>query len=267
MTTYLAIFRIRFINSLQYRIAALAGLATQFAWGFMEITAFAAFYRVNPEAFPMTFPQTASYIWLQQSMIFIFFINLNDNDIISGISDGAIAYEMVRPMDIYTRWICQIAATRIAAASLRAFPVIAVAFMLPYPIGLSLPLNLFQFTFFIVSLLLALAVVVAFTSFIYVSLFYTMSIQGMRIMVFGFVSFLSGAIIPIPFFPEGLRAVVELLPFAAMSNMPLRVYSGHIAGAEMFQGIALQIFWLLFLLILGRIMMNNALKRLVVQGG
>ena len=53
MKAYSALFRIRFINALQYRAAALAGMATQFAWGFMEIFAFAAFYRANPGAFPM----------------------------------------------------------------------------------------------------------------------------------------------------------------------------------------------------------------------
>ena len=267
MTKYWALFRIRLINSLQYRVAALAGLATQFTWGFMEITVFSAFYRVAAEAFPMTLAQTSSYIWLQQAFIFIFFINLNDNEIITGITEGAIAYEMVRPMDIYNRWFCQIAATRIAAASLRAVPVVIVAFLLPYPIGLSLPLNLFHFICFIITFVLALAVVVAFTNLIYVSLFYTMSIQGMQIMVYGFVLFLSGAIIPIPFFPDSVQRVVELLPFAAMSNLPLRIYSGHIAGAGLIQGMILQVFWLLFLLLLGRIMLRRALKRVVIQGG
>jgi ABC-2 type transport system permease protein len=41
MRPYRALFRIRFTNSLQYRVAAFAGLATQFAWGFMYILAVA----------------------------------------------------------------------------------------------------------------------------------------------------------------------------------------------------------------------------------
>lgn len=65
MKKYRAFFRIRFLNSLQYRAAALAGVSTQFAWGFMEILAFVAFYRADPSAFPMGLSQIASYIWLQ----------------------------------------------------------------------------------------------------------------------------------------------------------------------------------------------------------
>ena len=37
MKKYLSLLRMRFIAGLQYRAAALAGIATQFAWGFMLI--------------------------------------------------------------------------------------------------------------------------------------------------------------------------------------------------------------------------------------
>ena len=72
MNKYLAITRIRFSNSLQYRAAAVAGMVTQFAWGFMEIFAFSAFYKANPAAFPMEFSQTVSYIWIQQAFWALF---------------------------------------------------------------------------------------------------------------------------------------------------------------------------------------------------
>ena len=67
MRKYYSLFRIRFINGLQYRAAALAGLSTQFAWGIMQILAFSAFYRANPAAFPMEFSNLVSYIWIQQA--------------------------------------------------------------------------------------------------------------------------------------------------------------------------------------------------------
>ena len=88
--SYRALFRIRFANSLQYRAAALAGVVTQFAWGFMYVLAFAAFYRANPAAFPMTFSQTVSYIWLQQAFVALFFIWFYDSSIISYISSHAV---------------------------------------------------------------------------------------------------------------------------------------------------------------------------------
>jgi len=264
---YLAIFRIRFINALQYRAAAIAGMATQFVWGFMEIFAFAAFYRVNPSAFPMEFSQVVSYIWMQQAFLALFMMWFWENDIASSISQGSIAYELVRPLDLYNRWFCQAAANRMARALLRCSPILIVAFIIPQPYRMSLPLNLTQFMLFIVSAGLSLGVVISFSMLVYISLFYTLSPVGIRIIVAVLSDFLAGATIPLPFFPDRIRAIVELLPFASMQNMPLRIYSGNITGEDAIKGIALQFFWLCALFIIGRCAMNRALKKVVVQGG
>ena len=57
---YASFFRLRFTMGLQYRAAALAGIVTQFVWGFMEIMVFRAFYEADAAAFPMSFSATAS---------------------------------------------------------------------------------------------------------------------------------------------------------------------------------------------------------------
>lgn len=103
MRKYQAFFRIRFINTLQYRSAAIAGMATQLAWGLMEILAFHAFYQADPSAFPMTFQQTVSYVWLQQAFLSLFMLWFFEAEIFDTITTGSIAYELVRPMDLYNR--------------------------------------------------------------------------------------------------------------------------------------------------------------------
>ncbi|MDR1061580.1 MAG: ABC transporter permease [Clostridiales bacterium] len=268
MKEYAAIFRMRFINSLQYRAAALAGVATQFAWGFMEILAFSAFYRASPEAFPMEFSQTVSYIWMQQAFLALFMMWFWENDIAAAIAEGSIAYEMVRPVGLYGRWFCQAAANRLARAALRCAPILAVALLaLPEPYRMAPPASAGRLLLFLLSALLSLGVVVAFSMLMYISLFYTLSPLGVRLIVATLSDFLAGATVPLPFFPDPLRAAAELLPFAAMQNMPLRIYSGNIAGAGAWEGIALQIFWLAALLLAGRLLMGRALKRVVAQGG
>ena len=69
MRKYLSFFRLRFAMNLQYRVAALAGIVCQFAWGGMAILAFYAFYESAPDSFPMDFQATASYIWMQQAFL------------------------------------------------------------------------------------------------------------------------------------------------------------------------------------------------------
>ncbi|MBQ4606529.1 MAG: hypothetical protein IJB15_07465, partial [Clostridia bacterium] len=50
---YCTYFRIRFTSGLQYRAAAMAGVATQFAWGFLTVLLYKAFWEADPDAFPM----------------------------------------------------------------------------------------------------------------------------------------------------------------------------------------------------------------------
>lgn len=267
MKKYLSVFRIRFIAALQYRTAAAAGLITQFAWAFMEILAFTAFYRANPAAFPMEFSQMVSYIWMQQAFAALFMLMFGDNALSSIIESGDIAYELVRPIDLYNRSFCQAASNRLARAMLRCWPILLVAFFIPNPYRLVLPTGLNNLLLFLLSATLAMSVVVAFSMLMDISVFYTMSSRGTRLVLGQIADFLAGAIIPLPFFPASIRNVVELLPFAAMQNMPLRIYSGNIAGMDALRGIALQLFWLVLLWFLGRFFIRCALKKVIVQGG
>ena len=65
-------FRMQLINGLQYRVAAWAGVFTQFSWGFMEIQLYRALYADHAGAFPMALGALVSYIWLRQAFLAIF---------------------------------------------------------------------------------------------------------------------------------------------------------------------------------------------------
>ena len=61
MKTYISNFKLRFVSSLQYRAAALAGIPTQIFFGLVYIMVYLAFYESNSTDVPMNFAQLASY--------------------------------------------------------------------------------------------------------------------------------------------------------------------------------------------------------------
>jgi len=267
MKSYLSLFRIRFLHGLQYRAAALAGVATQFAWGFMTVLMFSAFYKANSAAFPMGFQALSSYIWLQQAFLALFMAWFLDEDIFLSIREGHVAYELTRPLDLYGVWFIKNAAVRLSRAVLRCMPILLVAAFLRAPYGLALPNSLIAFMWFFVTAIIGYLVVVAYCMLIYIATLYTLNPMGIRIVAVAMADFLAGGIIPLPFLPDGLRKVLELTPFASMQNLPLLVYSGNVAGTELLYKAALQLFWLLALVLLGKLFMKAALKKTVVQGG
>ncbi len=267
MKKYFSFFRLRFTLGLQYRVAALAGIATQFAWGFMEVMIFAAFYRGDKNAFPMSLSATCSYIWLGQGFLAFFATWMMDNEIFDSILKGNIAYELCRPIDIYNIWFSKSVAVRLSRAMLRCFPILLVAAFLPDPYGLAKPESCLHFCLFILTLVLGLLVTAAFCMLIYILTFYTISPQGLRILFTSAADFFSGGVIPLPFFPEPLQNVIELLPFASMQNVSLRIYSGSMGPDKMEKAILLQLFWLVTLIFTGKMLCRRAEKKITVQGG
>jgi ABC-2 type transport system permease protein len=264
---YISFFRMRFIAGLQYRAAALAGIVTQFVWGVMELLMYRAFYQVNPDAFPMTLQELSSYIWLQQALLALFMTWFLENDIFRTITEGGIAYELCRPADLYDMWFFRSMASRMSKAVLRCMPILVFAAFVPSPYGMGLPAGLNAGIWFVITAFLGLLVVVAFCMLVYIVTFFTYSPAGIRMLAVSLVEFFAGSVIPLPFLPDKIRQAVELLPFASMQNVPLRIYSGNIAGAEIYERALLQLFWVAALVWAGKRLIAAALKRVVVQGG
>ena len=267
MKKYLSFFRLRFTMGLQYRAAALGGITTQFAWGFMEIMIFAAFHRADAGAFPMSFSATASYLWLQQAFLALFAVWMMENEIFDAIVNGDIAYEMCRPVSVYRMWFARSIATRLSRAVLRSFPILIVAAFLPHPYGLAAPASLKHFILFLITLVLGLLMTVSLCMLVYILAFFTISPAGLRLIFDSASDFFAGALIPLPFFPEKMQRIMELLPFASMQNVPLRIYGGSMSSYEMKRAVFLQVFWLTAITFAGNALCRLAQKRVTVQGG
>jgi ABC-2 type transport system permease protein len=78
---------------------------------------------------------------------------------------------------------------------------------------------------------------------------------------------LSGLVIPIPFFPKFMQVIANIFPFRYISDFPFRFYVGNISVEEALYSILIQILWIIILFFLGKLLMNKALKKAVVQGG
>jgi ABC-2 type transport system permease protein len=267
MRAYYSLFKMRLLKGLQYRAAALAGVSTQFFWGFMFVMIFEAFYKSTSNPQPISFRELIQVLWVQQSFLVFIMLWIRDNELINLITSGNIAYELCRPADLYGFWYAKLIAQRLSGAILRCFPILIVAVLLPYPYNFTLPPSLVDFILFIITLTLGLILIVAISMIIYISIFYTMSGMG-SLLIFGvFGEFFSGLVIPVPLMPDALKTIVYILPFRYTSDLPFRIYAGNIGIKEAVISIGVQLLWIAIIVTVGKLWMNRALKRVVVQGG
>lgn len=267
MKAYYSLFKMRILKGLQYRVAALAGVSTQFFWGFMFIMIFEAFYSSTSNPQPISLRELIQVIWLQQSFLAIVMLWFRDSELINLITSGNIAYELCRPADLYSFWYAKLIGQRLSAAMLRCFPIIIVAALLPYPYNFGLPETAMAFVLFLITLILGLVLIVAISMLMYISIFYTMSGIGSLLMFGVFGEFFSGLIIPVPLMPEPLKKLVYILPFRYTSDLPFRIYAGNIGTKEALISVGVQLLWISIIVICGKLWMNRALRRVVIQGG
>lgn len=267
MKKYYCFFKLRFATGLQYRMASVTALTTQLIWGLMECLAYKAIAEASGGNLPMEYSSIVTYIWLKQALLALFHTWASDNDLFAMIANGNISYELCRPVSIYSMWFSRVSGARIAEAIMRCIPVLLCAFLMPKPYKMTPPVNGVSFLLFLVTLFLALGITITFIMLVFMLCFFTISPQGWRMVLTGAVDFLSGNIIPLPFFPKKYLFLVEMSPFAYMQNVPFRIYSGDLAGGEIYQCILRQIFWLVTLMLLGVVLWKQAEKRVVVQGG
>ncbi len=263
MRPYLAVLDARFRALLQYRAAALAGLVTQVFWGFVRVMIFTAFYASTDAPQPMTLPEVITYVWLTQAVLRLLPWR-PDAEIEQLIRDGNVAYELMRPVDVYGLWYARAVALRTAPVLLRSVPMLIPAYLV---FGMGPPASLGAGLAFTISIFAAAALSAAITTLLSVSMLMTISGRGVHVLTISVVNLMSGAIVPLPLLPGWLQPVLEVLPFRGLLDTPFRLYLGHVAPEAALGPIAHQLLWTVGLMLLGRALLQRALGSVVVQGG
>jgi viologen exporter family transport system permease protein len=266
MSGYLAILAARFRALLQYRAAALGGLFTQTAFGLTRLMILEAFYASSTLPQPMTLPQVVGYVWLGQATLLLVPWR-GDADVQQQIQTGTVVYELCRPLDLYGVWFARALAARTAPVFLRMVPMFVVAMLLvPHEWRLAPPAAASGFMW-VAAFAGAVLVSAAVTTLMSISLLWTVSGQGIQVLIAAGSTMFGGLVIPLPLFPDWARVLLYILPFAGMLDLPSRVFTGNIAAGDAIWVLAHQLAWTAALVAIGRALLARGLRRLVVQGG
>lgn len=263
MRGYGAILSARMRVLLQYRAAALAGLVTQLFFGFVRLMAFRGFYASTDVPQPISLEDVTTYVWLTQALLLLLPFRL-DRDIDQMIRTGNVAYELIRPLDLYRVWFVRNVAARVVPAALRAVPMVLVA--VPF-LGMALPASWGAGLMTLLSLGLALWVSAAIAAILSIAMMWTLAGDGFQRLANAVAWLFAGAIVPLPLFPDWMQGLLNWLPYRAIMDTPFRIYMGQMAKAEVGWALLHQLVWAVALILFGRWLLGRGLDRLVVQGG
>lgn len=211
----------------------------------------------------MTFYDTLVYLVLA-SALFAFMECYVTWWIGRDFQSGQIVIDLLRPMDFQIYGFFSLSGEYVINFCTTFLPTFIIVYFATHG-TITLGWNLL---FFVLSVILGVLINFHVDFFVGLICFYSQSIWGVNAMKEVVVALLSGAAIPLAFFPSGLRSFVNFLPFQAIYNAPLQILIDKNFAWQQYANMLLwQFMWLIIMFVATRIFWNVSKKAITVNGG
>ncbi|KUL35704.1 ABC transporter permease [Streptomyces sp. NRRL F-4489] len=262
---YVAVAAGSFRRYATYRAATAAGLVTNTVFGFLLASAYTALWQQRPHLGGYGPAQALTFVWAGQALLAAAQVGVGGvAELQERIRSGDIAVDLHRPADLQLWWL----AADLGRAALQligrgAVPLAVGALAFP----LALPDSPLTWGWFVLSAMLGAVVGFALRYLVALSGFWLLDSSGPAMVSALAGLFFSGMLLPLRVFPGGLADLAQLLPWAALLQVPADVLTGARSGGALLRGLAFQAAWAAALLALGRLVQAAATRKAVVHGG
>ena len=211
----------------------------------------------------MTFTDTLIYLVLATAL-FNFMEMYTVWYIGRDIQSGKIVLDLLKPMDYrsYIFWSYSGEfVTNFVYTFLPTFIIVAVVTKGAISFGSNL-------VFFVISVVIGISINYSIDFIVATICLYTESIWGINIMKQVIVLLLSGATVPLAFFPEPFKTITCYLPFQSIYNAPLSILlNAHQDLLSVARVIGTQLIWCIVLTVISKLFWKASLRQITVNGG
>ena len=260
---YVEVARTAYRSQLIYRWANLAGLGANLFFGIIFCSVMIALYQVRPVTAGYNLREALSYIWATQALIMVV-LPFNWQDLMRTIRTGEVVSDLSKPCDFFLYWCSREFGRAVYYFIFRGIPTYLVGALI---FGLGFGADWSTWPLFLLTLLLGTASGVVYRVLLNLSAFWLLEARAVIALGTTLAQFFTGNYLPVVFFPAWLYMLAKWLPFNGMINGPAQVFMGKLGGTELFGELALQLSWLLVLVIVVRLITALATRRVIAQGG
>ena len=229
----------------------------------IQFSIWQALYATQAMVEQVSLPQMLTYCVINQ-LVRCFMDDYIGTNLGNKIRSGEIGGDFVRPINLKLYLIADQIGNSSYAFCFNFIPIVIITALCG---SFTLPASVFHGVAFVVSLVLGIL--------LNYLIGYALGLIAFWVKNGGYISWLmramtnlfGGTVIPFWFYPSGLQKIAMLLPFRYITFEPISIYLGQTAGMEILSAIGIQLFWIVAVYLLGRLMWSKAEKRVVVQGG
>jgi ABC-2 type transport system permease protein len=180
------------------------------------------------------------------------------------VREGRVAVDLARPIDYQTKRFAE----AVGPIPFELFSALLVGSVVVFVFGgIALPTDPAHLALFIVSVALATLLKFAIIYCVSMTAFWTTGMTGIVVGRVAIQNLFSGALIPLVFFPDWLRAIAAVLPFQGLVSTPALTYLGKMDGPTTALMLGIQAVWAFGLLLFGRLLWRGAVKAVTINGG
>lgn len=266
LSIYLEFTRITFLKMLAYRLRYYTGIASYLVFVAGNAFLFRAVYASLPDGAVIGGFDRASIVtyvaiaWIGRSLTF----NNIDREIATQVTEGHIAQQLLKPIDYQAMTFFGALGEALFRLVLFTIPisiVIVPLFRVGAPAGAGAGAAA-ALSFFLAFLVNSGINFITGTFALRLK-----SILGLVRAKHVILELLTGALVPLSFFPGAWRSVAEALPFASVTYLPVTIWMGQREGAALLEALLLQAFWAVALYAIGAALWRAGIRRTTVQGG
>lgn len=262
---YLTLTRAGVIESLQFRLSTLIMIVGNLLYLIIVYFLWKAIYASagTDTVSGMTFTETLIYLVLATAL-FGFMEMYTVWEIGRNIQSGKIVLDLLKPMKYRSYLFWSYSGSFVTNFFFTFFPTFLIVMFVTHG-AIHIGINLLLFA---VSVTMAVLINYSVDFIVGTICLYTESIWGINIMKQVVVLLLSGATIPLAFFPEPLKTMVYHLPFQSIYNAPLSIllYTSS-DDKSVLTILGTQLMWCIIMSCLSKLFWKVSLRQITVNGG
>lgn len=249
--------------SFAYRGTTITALLTSGVVYAIPMLVWRQVYAQSPEGLPISRAKMFPYLLMANCVSYALAVGIEWR-VGQRIRSGLIATDLLKPIDFQLSQAFQTLSECLFNGSL-GLVVFACGYLF---LGREVfPASPMAFGLFLISFILAFFVMYGICFIFVQGIFYTYAFYGVLTARGALHLTFSGISAPLTLYPPLLKTIADWLPFKHTIYTPISIYMGWARGPEAVQLIGEQAAWALGLFLVGRLLMNKALKQLEVQGG
>lgn len=255
---------ISFQKQITYRFDYFVGILNGFLYVFIFTSLWKALYSQFDTTEHNGFTLRAIITYAVMVLAIRISFTMDDSIIYGKVQDGSIAMELIRPTSFFFMNLAENIGHSLFHILARTIPVVIISAFL---FDIYVPFEPLRILAFLLSAVIGYLLISMLNFTVGLLAFWFMEIFPFLLFKYALFTFFAGGIVPIDFFPEALKPLVNFLPFQYMLYYPTVILIGQVPLTEVQPIIITQLIWALIMGVICQFMWNAGKKKLIIQGG